>query len=727
MRRTTDGSANGDIALADLLRIVSRRRRLLAGSTLAMMLLALGIGVNLPKSYTASTQLVLEPPAQGQPLKEQAQLQRTIDQETLATEIKVIESRLLAERVVDKLSLNEDQGFLVEQASVGSLRRWAAEHTVLERWLPPAATETTVEEPRQQAVRRVLDHLEVIRLAQSHVIEIRYSHRYPDMAALVANTLADVYIVDRLVARYERSQVAQDWLRGRMAELEAELDQAEQTINFVKRESGLVDGNASAARAAEIADINKQLIEEKVALTEKQATLDNMRRLNRQGAAEDIVELTASPMLQALRAEQASLIRRQAELQSQYGNRHPVIVGLNAERERIELRISAEVSRMINQFASEVEVAKTRASALEESLAALKDEAVNRTEIRSNLNDLERARANVQARYDNLAGLLHRTSQETDVGWRDVRIITPAAKPAAPEFPKLGVILPLGAALGLLLGLIATFFVEQLDDGFRSAREIEEVLGTRTLAMVPRLKGRGPKADPLDALIEDPGSAYSEAIRSALTQVLLVRNDRESPTQLVVTSALPAEGKTTFSAALARVAALEGVSTLLVEADLRRPALAQRFGLFGEFSAVDVLRDGVAPTQAIRKDPQSRLDVLPALQPVANPAGLLRSTALDGLMATAQNYELVIYDTPPLSVVPDASSLVHVADQVILVTQWEKTPQRVAADAFRQLQRLDAAITGVVIAQVDLKRHLRWGYKDQADAYARYANYYVTT
>jgi tyrosine-protein kinase Etk/Wzc len=273
----------------------------------------------------------------------------------------------------------------------------------------------------------------------------------------------------------------------------------------------------------------------------------------------------------------------------------------------------------------------------------------------------------------------------------------------------------LGLLVGLLLGVGGAFFLEYLDQTIKSTQDVDRVLGTPVLGMVPLDAKLGPRGSdgrrPISVITvlegDDPAA---EAYRTLRTNVTFVGAER--PVQLLaVTSPGPGEGKSTTAANLAVALALGGHKTLLIDADLRRPLLHRAFGLVHEPGLTDVLIGRATAREAVRPDVIERLDVLPAGSSPPNPSELLGSDAMHALVAEVrQTYDYIVMDTPPVLPVTDATVISTVADATILAVRSGETEEASATRALDQLKRVNARIAGVVLNGVDARRDRHYAY-----------------
>jgi capsular exopolysaccharide synthesis family protein len=228
-------------------------------------------------------------------------------------------------------------------------------------------------------------------------------------------------------------------------------------------------------------------------------------------------------------------------------------------------------------------------------------------------------------------------------------------------------------------------------------------------------------------VLAKPLSAYSEALRSLRSAVLLSNVD-DPPRVIVLTSALPSEGKTTMALSLGRSAAASNVRTIVIDADLRNPSVARTLGLKPKAGLVEYLAGQVSLDEVLIVDEASGLFVLPAIagSSPASPPDLIGSASMRSLLEKLKTeFSLVLLDSAPVLVVSDTRILGQISDKLVFIVQWEKTPRGATEEAVHALRQFDVDIAGVVFSRLDLRRHARYGYGDSYSYYGKYSGYYT--
>jgi len=256
-----------------------------------------------------------------------------------------------------------------------------------------------------------------------------------------------------------------------------------------------------------------------------------------------------------------------------------------------------------------------------------------------------------------------------------------------------------------------------------SPRLVERLLGLPSLGLVPKVADA--ETRPHSHMVDNPQSAYAAAVHALYTHLRLADVERP-PSTILVTSALPGEGKTSLAASLAAFAVQLGQRTLLVDLDFRRPAVATEFDAEPQADMLAVLAGTVVLEDAILRDPDSGVDLLAAGAGHGNPITLLTSLRLATVLREArERYDCVILDTPPVLGLPDVHALSPAADAILFVVRWDRTTRDAVAAALRQLADVSANLAGVVLNQVDMKKHASYAYGDAAQYYLKYGESYA--
>ncbi len=661
----------------------------------------------------------------------------TADEPEILSQIEVINSRRLAEKVIDDVGLYKVAEF---NPALGPQRRGISDRVKglasMVPWLgikSPARETVSVLPPEIRAERQRTEIVDLYIKAlktepkqKSRVISIAFRSEKPELAARLANTLADSYIEDQLETKFKAVEQLASWLDTRLTSLGGDVQQSERAFEDFRAQAGFNQGATVSLVVEQITQLNNQRAEARSLLAEAKSRLTIAERLGAAGDAGALAQVMNSPTIQALKTRQTDLQRREAELSAQYGDRHPAMLNVRADLARLTGQIDDEVQAVLLNIQSEAEAAQGRVLALDREIQSLEAKARQSNEAEIELRALQReAKAN-SALFETFLGRFKQTSEQFGLERPDARVISYAAAPLEPAAPKKPLILSIALVFSVVLGTVIALVLEWADRGFRSTVQLESILGVPALGFIPRVTGmRRSGRRPEDLVQERPGSPFAEMLRSLHTSILLARTE---PDQKVVltTSAVPNEGKTTFVLSLARMVAGSGQRVLLIDCDVRRPSVHESMSVQNDRGLVDYILDGLTLHDVVHKDETTGVDFITSGRLTHDSAALFRSNRMSFLLDRVRGqYDLVLLDSPPVLPLSDARILAGVADLCVFAVRWRETSRNLAASALKQLRESRANIAGVVLTQVDVKQNAKQGYGDTWSYYGKFKQYYL--
>ncbi len=668
------------------------------------------------------------------------------DAETLGGEVQLLRSRDMAWRAVNALGLDRDREFNGAagprplSAAAGG---WSARidslvseaRALLGELLgrgPPGGDESPASDPattRTRLVDKFLSRLDVSQVKGSRVIAVEFTSEEAAKAAEVANTVADLYVADQLAVKRAANAEATAWLDARVEELREKVEAADTEVARFRQRSRLLRGNEGTLIAQQFTELNTQLILAKAVSAEAGARLAQTRELlNSPGGIESAGEVLNSELIQSLRSQEAGLQRRVAELSGELGRLHPRMVNLQAEVASLQSKIRAEIGKITRGLENEVAIARARQESLQASVDELQGSLAqaNRDEVR--LQALEREAEANRLLLSTFLARLKETSTQADgeLQRADARIISRADVPVRPSFPATKPILALALAAGALLGLLLVFVREHFDQGLRSGEQVEHLTGVPALGFVPLLRGFGrARKRPWDYLLVQPRSAFAESINTLRWSLGLAR-ERPAPHSILITSALPKEGKTTVAVCLARSCALAGQKTLLIDADSRIPGATRAFRMRKGPGLMNLLVGEVALNEVLWVDEATGLHILQAGKASAKPGDALGGAGMQALLDDVrERYDRVIVDSPPVLAVADALIVGARVDATVFVVRWAKTRREAVSLSLRRIVDAGGTPAGVLMSAVDVRKYAGYGYGDSGAYYGRLNDYYT--
>jgi polysaccharide biosynthesis transport protein len=741
---SSQGQSSVQVSLLEIWQIARIRARVIFGAAAAILVLVTLVDLSLTPLYKG-TAIVMIDDQQNKVVNVQEVLSGLpTDQASILNQIQILESRELALRVIQKLNLEKDDEF-----NTSLHKSWVNYVAWLNplSWLPTGNSYET-EQERQSKIRdgiisRFQKRLSVQQIQLSTALQIDFESASPSKAAMITNAIADAYVEDQLNAKFEATLKATQWLGARLGQLAEQARKAEDAVeqykiaNHITEVVGASGTGSISVLDQQIAALNTQLIQAHTDVAQAEANLARVRALVSSGHAADVTQVVGSTLIGTLISQQTELIQKQAEMSTRYGPDHPKMLDLQAEKRDLDAKIREETSHVVGTAENDVAVAHAREASLQASLNQLESQSNVQGEARVRLRVLESNASSSQALYDTFVQRSKETQQQEGLQIPDARIISRSAIPTAQSYPNNMLVFAVAIIASLFTGFVVAFLLERLDHGFRTSTRAEAVLGFPVLSTLPDitssrglstaqlgLKGAdAPSLNVADLVVERPLSSYAEAVR-ALQLGIALSNVDKAPKVILITSALPSEGKTTTSLSLARHLAQTGQKVVLVDGDLRRPSVKSVAEL-GEIphDLVDLLKGEVELKDALMKDPKSNVMILPAAKHVKNAPDLIESQALAKvILDLRQQFDYVILDSAPILPVTDTRILTRLADAVLFVVRWEKTPRDAAADAVKSLRDVHAPLAGIALTRADTKRfhYYSFGYGSYYYAYAKY-------
>ncbi|MDR3450380.1 MAG: polysaccharide biosynthesis tyrosine autokinase [Alphaproteobacteria bacterium] len=693
-----------------------RNARLVGGVALAGMALAFVLAMTLPARFSSEALIMLDPRKTNATNMEAVLSSMPSESPAIRSEIDIMRSRSVIDRVIDQLNLLDDPHFNNGLSATNRFFDLFSRDTPQTREIKKIAT-------RDNIARKLLSGLDVSNDGRSYSIAIVYHSTNPAQSAELANAFADQYLADQYEVKLELARRIDEWLSRRMDDLRGKVKIAEEAVEKFKNDHNLVEVGDETLTEQQLGDINAQLIEARASLSQTQARLQSVQGVTG-SRLESAPIVIASPLIQQLKQQEAEVRRKEADLSTRYGDRHPLMIDARNELRSIEDKIGEEVAKTIAGVRNDNDIAQSKVDSLEDQLTKLKAEAGQGNQDMVTLRQLQREAAADRSLYESFLNRFKEVAAQQDLQISDSRIIARATLPVTPYFPNFKMFLALGAVLGGILGLVIALVLEHLDRGLRSLSTAEQIYGISPLGITP-IADVAPGQLVTDYILEKPLSVYAESIRSIRASIHFSNVDNP-PKVIAVTSSFPNEGKTIFSISLARLMAASGHKVMLIDADLRRPRVYSTLSLDKTKPGLAAVLAGEATlAEAIQKD-ASGADVLISYAKAPNPQDLLNSHQMEKLLASLrEKYEMIVIDTPPIMAVADAALIGQKADTTVYVARWASTPREVIGEGLKQMAKFNVRMAGMVLSQVDLTDHKQYGFDDYSHYYGQYKAYYA--
>ena len=615
----------------------------------------------------------------------------------LQTEVDILRSRSLAQRVVEQENLAESARFF-EAQGIDMPTEEALPEGVNSAVQLPAYRE-------EVAIDALQDSMNVTLPMESRIVSISFESADPQLAATISNATAEAYIASNLSRKFDSSAYARDYLAQELADARAKLEQSERDLNQYSRAAGLIRVSGQGQNADQettLSITNDALQQFNAAASEATA-----RRITAQQDWESISnqptmsipQVLQNNAVQALLADKAEAEAELSAERSRHLDDHPNVQALQARVNEIDEQIQAVASSIKRSVRLQYESALEREENIRGQVTGLRSDALNEQDRGVQYNVLKRVAETDRALYNTLLTRYNELSATAGASSNNVSLVDVAEPPRKPSFPD-PILNMLVALLGGLVFASGFVFVrEQYDDVIRSPDDVERKLGLSLLGLIPKTVEDSPQEE-----LADPKSAMSEAYRSLLTNIRY-SSANGVPKTIAITSSQPGEGKTTTSEELARGIADLGRKTLLIDADLRRPTLHKRTD--------DREREGFTTVLAGENDIESvvfasgrpNLDYMTALPIPPNPAALLTSDKLESLLAEMRTkYDCIVLDAPPVLGLADATTLAAHVDALLVAIDSSSANRGAIKAALRRLSLVNAKILGAVLTKFDARK-----------------------
>jgi capsular exopolysaccharide synthesis family protein len=643
---------------------------------------------------------------------------------TMETQAAILRSDALAMKVIEAIHLDEDPAF------TGATRPQAEDSIRVSNMQPDPAKAAGL-------LGAFRGGLSVQIIPNSRLVQISYTHPNSRLATEVVNALVRTFIEENFKTKYESVTQTSDWLSTELADLQQKVQTSEEKlVRYQKDHSILGVDEKQNIVTAKLNELNNELT---VAQTDR-IQKESSYRLAAAGDPPAFAKASregASNMLEKLREREADLNTQYAQATTQFGSGYPKVVELSNQLKQVRAEIVAEETRMQREVRDEYLAALQRENLLTTAFEQQKQEANQLNESAIEYSVLKRDAESNRQLYQDLLQRLKEAGVSAGLRSSNIRVVDVARTPTSPITPDVPRNIRFGVLLGLACGIGLAFVLESLDTSIRNMEELSAISMLPALGTIPlQLSSNGnlrKRLKTVSAEIEKsesptlvtyarPQSEAAEAYRALRTSILL-SSFGAPPKVILVTSAMPQEGKTTVSANSALVLAQRGSRVLLVDADLRRPAIGKLFGIRSRgglstlISGSDKVEDVVLPCPEV-----PNLWILPAGPIPPQPAELLGSAVMkDHITRWRNEFDHIIVDTPPCLSVTDAVLLSPEADRVILVARSGKTTKAALRHACDVLLQVNARVMGIVLNALD--RHSAEAYYQYGYG-GRYANHY---
>ncbi|UFZ01839.1 polysaccharide biosynthesis tyrosine autokinase [Bradyrhizobium ontarionense] len=737
-RAAAEQVASSAEMLASLSGFVHRQYRFILAVIAISLCLGVGYFVATPSTYTATASLIIDS-RKNQLFQQQSVLgDIPIDSASVESQVQIIKSETIASAVIRDLHLTEDPEFAGSPGLIATVSGWIGELFGSDR-------SRSEFDRLRRTTESFANRLTVRRVGLTYIIEIGFRSLSPDRAAQIANAASDAYVVDQLDAKYKATKRASSWLQDRIKELQEQASAAERAVVTFKAQNNIVESGGRLMNEQQLAELNSQLVVAKAQFAEAKARFDRIQTVILADNPDSTVDGTVTDTLNnqvvsKLRSQYLDLATREADWSARYGRNHLAAVNLRNQMQGIRSSIMDELRRLAESYKSDLEIATQRAASTEKQVEQAVSASRTTNEAQVALRDLESKSQSYRALHDNFLQRYMESVQQQSFPITEARVITQAARPLKPSAPRLSLVLSIAGATGLLFGFGLARLRDLSDRVFRTTDEVETQLQAHCIAILPRIEPqpglpvpsiaqRTPRQVVPDGglywhVVHNPFSSFTESVRAIKVAAdIAARNG--AGRVIGFTSSLPNEGKSTVAAAFAELLAQSGARTILIDGDLRNPSLTRGLMPSAEFGVLEVLAGKRDLGQVLWREPETGLDVLPAVIPSrhAQTSEVLASSAMRNLVDDLRKrYDYIVVDLSPLAPVVDVRTTTKLIDSYVFVVEWGRTKTDVVQHAMNSARHLREQLLGVVLNKAELSMMSRYGYGGyyRNDYYHRY-------
>ncbi|WP_370256113.1 GumC family protein [Marisediminitalea sp.] len=713
------------IDISQYIRILKRRK----WSIILITFLSLVLGVYyLSKAtpiYQASAKI------QADPVQPNASAQDQYIMNSMVflfyeTQYEIIQSRKVAETVVDKLDLvNKYKVELEELKAEGGnkglldpLKTFIKGFIADEEEQNSGPVELTDNQLRTMLAQGIQAGLSVSGGTQSQIINISYQSEDPLLAAEIVNAISESYIEFGLEARLSQIKDTAEWLSEQLEELRVTLQESEDKLRNFRLSQNLMDTEQQQRIAnTQLQTLNTELVRAQTQLSEAQEIYSQVQQLEREGGDyRALGPVLQSNTIRDLVREESTLSRKVQELSERYGEKHPKMIAARSDLASAQANLDREALKIVENIRKEYRLAQVQEKNIRDLITQTTTELQSYQGDSFELTRLEREVENNRRVYESFLGKLMEADVSGDYDASNIRIIDNATIPEYPVKPRGALIIAASLVFGAFFGVVFAFVRELMGNVFRTPDQLEQELSLPSLGITPLVKKKKGNVAPEKQYIADQRSTFAEAINTIRTG-LMFSNIDNPPKTILITSTNGSEGKTTLAINLA-VALSQMDKTLLIEMDLRKPAVGRDLGIKADMGLSDLL-SGKTDTNVFHQvEGAPNLSVITCGTIPPNPMELISSKRFANLLQSLRDrFTHIVIDSPPTLPVSDSCVLAKMVDATIVAVKAEETKISMAKETITRLSKVNATITGVVLTQASPQKMSYYGEHYYQDSY----------
>ncbi len=691
---------DAEIDLKGILGLIRRQLWLILSTIAAILVLTIIVTYSLTPKFTATSLVLVDTSTKNLLDSDNVLSNPNADNSRVESEVGILKSDRILLNVVSENNLVSDSEFGIGVSLKDRILSW------LRIPLPPAPS-------GEAALSRVLtafkSAITVSRSGLTYLITVGVVSRDPEKAAKLANSMSETYIREQINAKIAVTLTKRDTIQKQAEAANAAIVENERNFDTyitsnIDRLEKQTNSHGLTTLRAELEKVNR----------DRATGLDRIESLQKSLQAQDfstLVTQLGSDALNALQRQREGLATRIAAA----GDNSTEAISLREELAKVDKSLASAASQEVNTLQQSVNNYQQQANEVRQKIRSTVLQSNLPPEVLTEIYSLQQSSEIARNQYQTLLSRLQELDAQASLQLPDSRVVSAALTPTLPSFPNSKLILGLSLIVSIGIGIGLAILREYFIGGFVSENQIEAVLKVPLSAIAPRQvsddlhKLASPSSSLSDLMVTAPLSLFSESVRRL--RLTLDQQERKNPAPkrqdadegkiIMVSSALPAEGKSTMALSLARAYALTGKRALLIDCDLRKPSVNKHLNLEPNHDFIDYLRqdrNSATLTSLIMRDPLSNLTVLLGgrRSDVATDE-LVMSEKMGRILASARkHFDYVILDTPPIEPVVDGLYLSRHADMIVFVIKWASTSQSSAKRAVAALKENKNPDAGIV-------------------------------
>lgn len=714
------------IDIGQYIRILKRRKWSIILTTCIFIALAIFYIIKATPIYQASAKI------QADPIQPNATAQDQYVMNSMVflfyeTQYEIIQSRKVAETVVDKLNLVERyKQELAEAKASGENESLVKDVKTFIKSLIPKEEEPTntgTQALTDAQLRTILAQgiqagLSVEGGTQSQIINISYQHEDPTLAANVVNAISESYIQFGLEARLSQIKDTAEWLTEQLEELRQTLQASEDKLRDFRLSQNLMDTEQQQRIAnTQLQTLNTELVRAQTQLSQAKDLYSQISQLERDGGDyRSLGPVLQSNTIRDLVREESTLSRKVQELSERYGEKHPKMIAARSDLASAQSNLDREAAKIVESIKKDYRSAQAQEQNIKRLISETREGLQSYQGNSFELTRLEREVENNRRIYESFLGKLMEADVSGEYDASNIRVIDSATIPEFPVKPRATLVLAISIVFGAFIGVVYAFIREMMGNVFRTPDQLEQELHLPSLGITPLVKKNKNTVAPEKQYIADQRSTFAEAINTIRTG-LLFSNIDNPPKTILITSTNGSEGKTTLAINLA-VALSQMDKTLLIEMDLRKPAVGKDLGIKADMGLSDLLSGKTDTNMFHQVEGAPNLSVITCGTIPPNPMELISSKRFSNLLASLKDrFAHIVIDSPPTLPVSDSCVLAKMADATLVAVKAEETKISMAKETVTRLNKVNANITGMVLTQASSKKMSYYGEHYYQDKY----------